>query len=238
MQEFSKESEEIVINSSSGNTQSTSRRARQFSAMSDSENSSASPAMNTRSGRKRSEFPILANSPHQFDSHRSPLRSLPLNKARQIPGKRDNMNLLDSPARNTRSRHFISKDETSLLPSSKNKLVTQKGCIAVETSSADVSEGIKNMHIVSSPNARSNSDSFSSPLKNRTVTPIHPRSILNSSKKKRNNLIRTPQARRTVNFGTPEAAEFNKRSPSMSLTPLCPKQIREKYRIPETHSTP
>uniref|UniRef100_A0A7S1FP56 Uncharacterized protein n=1 Tax=Corethron hystrix TaxID=216773 RepID=A0A7S1FP56_9STRA len=63
------------------------------------------------------------------------------------------------------------------------------------------------------------------------LDPEPPRSILASSKKYRRN-----RARRSVNFNSPEAAEFNHSSPSMKITPMCPSQIRKKYTIPQRNS--
>lgn len=55
------------------------------------------------------------------------------------------------------------------------------------------------------------------------------KSILNSSHKKDG---KHRVARRIVAFGSPEAAEYNVGSPSVSMTPMHPKSVKEKYRVP------
>ena len=65
-----------------------------------------------------------------------------------------------------------------------------------------------------------------------------PRSILNSSRKPRDSIAsmgsrRQSGARRSVAFGSPEAAEYNVGSPSMSMTPMPSKQAKKMYVVPE-----
>ena len=52
-----------------------------------------------------------------------------------------------------------------------------------------------------------------------------PKSILNSSGKKVN--------RKSVAFGSPKAAEYNVESPSVSMTPMHPKSVRERWAVPD-----
>lgn len=58
-----------------------------------------------------------------------------------------------------------------------------------------------------------------------------PKSILGSAKE------RSAKPKRNVEFGSPEAAEFNISSPSMSMTPMHPESVRERYHIPEDEHT-
>jgi hypothetical protein len=51
-----------------------------------------------------------------------------------------------------------------------------------------------------------------------------PKSILNSSGKKAGN--------KSVAFGSPKAAEYNVESPSISMTPMHPKSVRERWAVP------
>jgi len=71
----------------------------------------------------------------------------------------------------------------------------------------------------------------------------YPKSILNSGKKKSKLLSRlsgsdseTKKRPRTVAFGSPVAAEYNKGSPSMSMTPLPPSQVKHLFSIPASYS--
>eukprot|EP00970_Alexandrium_tamarense_P004511 scaffold759_cov290-Alexandrium_tamarense.AAC.47 len=61
-----------------------------------------------------------------------------------------------------------------------------------------------------------------------STTKTTPKSILNSSNKE----DKRGFAKRRVGFGSPEAAEYNIGSPSVSMTPMNPKSVREKYRMP------
>ena len=65
-----------------------------------------------------------------------------------------------------------------------------------------------------------------------------PRSILNSSRKPRDSIAsmgsrRQSGVRRSVAFGSPEAAEYNVGSPSMSMTPMPSKQAKQLYVVPK-----
>ena len=73
-----------------------------------------------------------------------------------------------------------------------------------------------------------------------TSTTKQPISILNSNRKRRNIDLNvsfdqdsSAVKRRTVNFGSPKAAEYNLGSPSMSLTPMHPKTAKAMFSIPE-----
>ena len=52
-----------------------------------------------------------------------------------------------------------------------------------------------------------------------------PKSILNSSGKK--------AGKKSVAFGSPKAAEYNVESPSVSMTPMHPKSVRERWAVPD-----
>eukprot|EP00984_Skeletonema_dohrnii_P030345 scaffold21743_cov144-Skeletonema_dohrnii-CCMP3373.AAC.11 len=52
-----------------------------------------------------------------------------------------------------------------------------------------------------------------------------PKSILNSSGKK--------AGKKSVAFGSPEAAEYNVESPSVSMTPMHPKSVKERWAVPD-----
>jgi len=71
-----------------------------------------------------------------------------------------------------------------------------------------------------------------------TKAPVPPRSILNSSRKPRDSIAsigsrRQSGARRSVAFGSPEAAEYNVGSPSMSMTPMPSKQAKQMFVVPK-----
>jgi len=71
-----------------------------------------------------------------------------------------------------------------------------------------------------------------------TKAPMLPRSILNSSRKPRDSIAsmgsrRQSGARRSVAFGSPEVAEYNVGSPSMSMTPMPSKEAKEMYVVPK-----
>ena len=72
-----------------------------------------------------------------------------------------------------------------------------------------------------------------------TNAPVPRRSILNSSRKPRDSIAsigsrRQSGARRSVAFGSPEAAEYNVGSPSMSMTPMPSKQAKQRYVVPKS----
>jgi len=90
----------------------------------------------------------------------------------------------------------------------------------------------------SSENEKSGNVQVDAALKSGVKQPV---SILNSDKKRR--LLNTSFdgdssqhsgfKRRTVAFGSPEAAEYNLGSPSMSMTPMHPRAVKAMFAIPE-----
>ena len=63
-----------------------------------------------------------------------------------------------------------------------------------------------------------------------------PKSILNSGRKKLGRDVSPRKTRKTVAFGSPEAAEYNKHSPSVSMTPLPPDKVKTMFLIPRSTS--
>jgi len=191
----------------------------------------------------------------------SPLTEKSLAKGASVEPSnyKDKTIIFDSPARNTRSsrRASLSGPVSSLPPRTK-KITPRSRARNARTSSPDVVGRMYRMDIRStSPRPQSG---VSSPLGGRSKlhpctplgnistsgsgsgrttpsAPCLPRGILTSTKKNRKDIVvTTPDMlveRRTVIFHSPEAAEFNRGSPSMSLTPMCPKQRKKKYTIPK-----
>jgi len=67
------------------------------------------------------------------------------------------------------------------------------------------------------------------------LQPKTPKSILHSSRRRgrTNTSIMRSTSRRTVNFGSPVAAEYNIGSPPMSMTPMCSKRTKALFTIPQ-----
>ena len=135
-------------------------------------------------------------------------------KLRKTPRRALNPDLEDSPARNTRAQLPFNNDETEDL--------TEEIAVARKRRRDSDFTGTVNLsqEDAAVPNSRRHSNMSTG-------------SILNSSFRKAGSVRR--EGRLQVNFGSPEVAEFNKDSPSMSLTPMPAKKLRatEVQNLPE-----
>lgn len=75
-----------------------------------------------------------------------------------------------------------------------------------------------------------------SPATNASFQKFAPKSILNSSKKRKAVGRDSLMSRKSVAFGSPEAAEYRIGSPSVNLTPMPHKQAKAMYAIPRDNS--
>jgi hypothetical protein len=145
-------------------------------------------------------------------------------KLKASPRRILNPKTTDSPARNTRS---AAKTVASPEAVDKSSPIQEPIAFKIDspplqtTSTSKMSRqaiGLENQRVFDS---------------NRASAPwpqLAPKSILNSAKKR--SRISDVMARKTVAFGSPEAAEYHIGSPSVSLTPMHPMQAKAMYSIP------
>ena len=169
--------------------------------------------------------------PHLHQSRLTPTKIAPSPRRITNPGS------ATSPARNTRSK---SPQKHSIIE------VIATTHHAVRSRLSDIS-----MMSAIDPKKRRNSDitsetaltqnlnaifSQESPAINVNFQKTVPKSILNSSKKHKNGRD-SLASRKSVAFGSPEAAEYRIGSPSVSLTPMPHKQAKALYAIPSDSSS-
>ena len=169
--------------------------------------------------------------PHLHQSRLTPTKIAPSPRRITNPGS------ATSPARNTRSKSPQKLAIAEIIATTHH---------AVRSRLSDIS-----MMSAIDPKKRRNSDitsetaltqdlnaifSNESPAPNANFQKTIPKSILNSSKKhkiNRDSLV----SRKSVAFGSPEAAEYRIGSPSVSLTPMPHKQAKALYAIPSDSSS-
>ena len=113
--------------------------------------------------------------------------------------------------------------------------------VAASAASPDTMELVANLHYdgdqsgtsTPGPDGKENGEGSDPPM----VGSV-PKGILNSGRKKQRDSVasrsgRPSILRRSVAFGSPEAAEYNVGSPSVSLTPMPSKQAKEMFSVPQ-----